>query len=338
MAPELAQFPTLPPLPGQAGLVLPGDHTPPGMASFAASPFDVPQAISTGQPPGRYVRRPQNAKFFTYIHQFVPGTTTGWGAGALSIRDSFQIDGDADFHILKQSVLAFVTATGAPNLGDTLAFEVSPVSESFNFAETFLSNYGTGRLPSQLQTPIVLPRNAIYSAKASSRNNGGLQTTIFIAHFGAKVYRNAYLGQRVYRQQKPYTYLANFTAFDGGVGQIAAGSTAIFSLRTDGDSDFDVRKLTVVADAPVTIQIRSDDDNWFHRPIRSELLGGSQIEVFGAQGSVSGELPFFMPVPRLITAAGYLNFQVTNSDVVNAIDCQIGVWGQRLYPAGGVRS
>lgn len=310
------------------------------MAAFAASPFDVPQAISTGQPPGRYVRQPQNTKFFTYQHQFIPGTTVGWGAGALGIRDSFQVDGDADFHILKQAVLAFEDDEIAPGtivLGDTLSFEVSPVSESFNFTETFLSQYGTGRLPSQLQTPIVLPRNAVYTAKASSRNNLGVATRILIAHFGAKVYRNPYIGARVYRQQKPYTYVANFTAFDGGAGQIAAGSTAIFTLRTDGDSDFDVRKMTVVADAPVTIQVRSDDDNWFHRPIRSELLGGSQIEVFGAQGSISGELPFFLPVPRLITAAGYINIQVTNSDVVNAIDCQIGFWGQRLYPAGGVR-
>lgn len=309
--------------------------TPPAMAAFAASPFDVPQAIATGQPPGRYQRRPQNTKFFTVVHQFIPGTTVGWPG--LGIRDLFQVDGDADFHILKQAVLAFGTETGIINLGDTVAFEVSPVSESFNFVETFLSNYGTGRLPSQLQTPIVLPRNAVWTAKASQRNNGNLTNTILIAHFGAKVYRNPYIGERVYRQQKPYTYMANFTAFDGGAGQIAAGSTAIFTLRTDGDSDFDVRKLTVVADAPVTLQVRSDDDNWFSRPIRSELLGGSLIEVFGAQGSISGELPFFLPVPRLVTAAGYLNVAVTNSDVVNPIDCQIGFWGQRLYPAGGIR-
>jgi hypothetical protein len=196
--------------------------------------------------------------------------------------------------------------------------------------------YGDGRFPSQLQTPIVLPRNAIYTAKASNRNNLGVATTILIAHFGAKVYRNPYLGVRRYRQQKPYTYVANFTPFDGGKGQIAAGATDIFTLRLDGDSDFDVRKLTVSSDASVLIQIRTDDDNWFLRPIRSELLGGGFVDVPTVAGTTSGELPFFLPVPRLITAAGYINVTVTNLDAVNPIDCQIGFWGTRLYPGGGI--
>jgi len=310
------------------------------MAAFAASPFQAPQEINTGQPFGRYVRRPQITKFFTYLHQFVPGTTVGWVAGALQIRDAFQVDGDADFHIMKQAVLAFDN-DGTLVGRDTLQFEVSPISEAFNFREQFVASFGTGRLANKMgRFPLILPRNSIFTAKASQRSIvvGEQPPTILIAHFGAKVYRNPYLGAKTYLQQKPYTYIANFTAFDEGVGQIAAASTAIATVRTDGASDFDVLKVTVVADAPVTIQIRTDENNWFLRPIRSELLGGSQITALGGPGFTwSGELPFDMTVPKLITAAGYINVQVTNLDAVNPIDCQVGFWGQRLYPAGGVR-
>lgn len=309
-----------------------------GMAAFAASPFNVPDAIATGQPAGEYVRRPQNAKFFTYLHQFIPGTTTGWTAGAVQIRDQFQIDGDADFHVLKQARLGF-NADLSENLGDTIAFEVSPVSESFNFVETYLSMYGSGRLPNTLQTPMVLPRNAVFTAKASSRlNDGEAAASIYFAHHGAKVYRNPILGFKKYRQQKYYTYVANFTPFDGGKGTIAAGQTDIFTLRLDGDSDFDIRKLTIVSDASILFQVRTDDDNWFSRPMRGELFGQTPVNNVGVNLTSSGELPFFLPVPRFISAAGYINVTVTNLDPANAINCQIGFWGTRLYPAGGIAS
>lgn len=310
------------------------------MAQFATSPFAAPPEVNTGQPFGRYVRRPQITKFFTYLHQFVPGTTVGWAVGAKAIRDQFQVDGDADFHIIKQAVFAFDT-DGTLVGRDTLAFEVSPVSESFNFSEQFVSSFGSGRLPNKLgRFPLILPRNSIFTCKASQRSVavGEQPPTIFVAHFGAKVYRNPYLGAKTYLQQKPFTYIANFTPFDGGTGAIPAASTSIFPIRTDGASDFDVLKVTVVTDAPVTIQVRTDDDNWFLRPLRGELLGASQISNLGAPGFTwSGELPFDMPVPKLVTAAGYINVQVTNLDAVNAINCQVAFWGQRLYPAGGVR-
>lgn len=319
----------------------PGNGPGGSMARFADSPFQAPQEINTGQPFGRYVRRPQITKFFTYLHQFVPGVTVGWLPNAQAIRDSFQVDGDADFHIMKQAVLAFDdngTLVGA----DRLAFEVSPVSESFNFSEQFVASFGSGRFPNMMgRFPLILPRNAVFTCKASQGSIavGEAAPTILIAHFGAKVYRNPYLASKVYLQQKPYTYIANFTAFDGGEGQIAAASTAIRTVRTDGASDFDTLKVTVVADAPVTIQIRTDEDNWFLRPIRSELLGASGITALGGPGFTwSGELPFLMTVPKLITAAGYINVQVTNLDAVNPINCQVALWGQRLYPAGGVRA
>lgn len=296
----------------------------------------LPGRVNTGQPSGTYIRRPQDAKFFTYLHAFTPNVGQ-WVAGAVGARDSFQVDGDAEFHVLKQAILAF-DANGQ-RLGDTVAFEVSPVSEGFNFLEMFLSGYGSGPRPGIVPTPLVLPRSAIFTAIANNRNNTATLPTILVAHFGAKVYRNPYLPQRVYRQQKPYAYSATYSAFAGtaGSGVIPASGVGIVSLRTDGDSDFDVRKITVVSDAPVTVQVQSDEDKWFLRPLRSELLGGSLIEVGGALGFVSGEYPFIMPVPRLISGAGYINTTLTNTDAVNAVRAQVVFWGTRLYPAGGVR-
>ena len=279
-----------------------------------------------------FVREADHSKFFTFIHQFNP-----LALGAVGVIDQFQIDGDADFHINKQAVLAFDNV--GTRRGDTVQFQVSPVSESYNFVETFVSNLGSGRFPNQFPpgSPIVLPRNAIFSALASDRNNPQIQTTLFIAHFGGKVYQRAIVPARRYRQRKPYLYVANFSNFGNPTDKtIPAGQVGTISLRTDGDSDFDVRKITIVSDAPITFQIQSDDDNWFQRPIRSELLGGSLIEVPGANGTFSGELPFMLPHPRFVTKAGYVNFTVTNLDQVNPNTVQIVLWGTRLYPGGGM--
>lgn len=291
--------------------------------------------FGTVQPSGRYVRKPQDSEFFTHIHQFIPGTTTGWTTGAVNIRDSFNIDGDSDFDVIKQAILGFDEA-GLESRGDTLAFEVSPVSEGFNFSETYVSQYGTGPRPNQLRAGMRLPRSGIFTALASNR--APLLDTLLIAHFGAKKYVRPFLNQRVYRQQKGYTYPATFASWaSSGPGQLAAGATAITTLRTDGDSDFDVQSLTVVSGAPVLVQIMTDERRWFQRAIRSELLGGSGILNAGTLGYVSGEYPFFLPVPRLIYGAGYINVQVTNTDVVNPIDCQVAFRGTRLYPAGGLQ-
>lgn len=281
---------------------------------------------------GLFVREADYSKFFTFIHAFNP-----LALGARGVIDQFQIDGDADFHVNKQAVLAF-DALGTRR-GETVQFQVSPVSEGYMFVETYVANLGSGRFPNQFPpgSPIVLPRNAIFSALASDRNNPQIQTTLFVAHFGGKVYERPIVTARRYRQRKPYLYTANFTSFGNPTDKtLPAGQAGVISLRTDGDSDFDVRKITVVSYAPITLQIQSDDDNWFQRPIRSEMLGGSLVEVPGANGSFSGELPFMLPHPRFVTKAGYVNFTATNQDQVNPNPAQIVLWGTRLFPGGGL--
>jgi len=318
--------PTPYPLPG----VLPGNAMDPWLDSSIGG--DVRGPITTIQPNGRILRRPQRAKFFTYVNTFEP-----LAAGAVAVRDSFQVDGDANFWIFKQAVLAF-TEAGAVQRDDTIGFEVSPISEAYQFQPLFLANFGSGRFPNQESPPIILPRTAIWTAVANSRNLAGLPTFIFVAHHGAKVYRQPFIRARLYQQQKFFSYPANFTANDGGVGTIPAGQTSIATVRVDGGSDFDVRRLTLVADGPCTIQIKSDDDNWFQRPLRGELLGQSGIVAPSvAQGAFSGELPFWLPCPRFVTKAGYINAQITNLDLVNAIRVQLIFHGNRLYPGGGLR-
>lgn len=282
---------------------------------------------------GVFTREADYSKFFTFIHRYEP-----LALGARNIIDSFQIDGDADFWINKQAALTF-DALGAPDKGVAVQFQVSPVSEAYNFVETFLANLGTGRFPNQFPpgSPIVLPRNAIFSSLASERNLVPNAVTVFIAHFGGKVYNRPIVPAKRYRQRKPYIYVASFTDFGSPTDKtIPAGQVGVFTLRTDGDSDFDVRKLTVVSDSPILLQIQSDDDNWFQRPIRGELLGGSGIDAAGAPGTFSGELPFMLPHPRLVTKAAYLNINVTNLDQVNSNRVQIAFWGTRLFPGGGV--
>jgi hypothetical protein len=288
--------------------------------------------VTTVQPNGRILRRPQSAKYFCYVNSFEPLT-----AGAVAIRDAFQVDGDADFWIFEQAVLAFATATGIVQRDDTIGFEVSPISEAYQFQPLFLANFGSGRFPSRCNPPIILPRTAIWQAVANSRNLAAVNTTIFVAHHGAKVYRQPFQKARLYQQQKWFQYPANFTANDGGVGTIPAGQTSIATVRVDGASDFDVRKLTLVSDGPCTIQVRTDDDNWFQRPLRGELIGQSLIATpSAAQGTFSGELPFWLPVPRFVTKAAYFNAQITNLDLVNPIRVQLVFHGNRLYPGGGL--
>lgn len=287
--------------------------------------------LDTLQPAGVYIRRPQFAKFFTYLHRWEPMLL-----GAVGQNDAFQIDGDADFHILKQAVFTVQTA-GGPREGVTVRFQVSPIAEAYNIPEMFLSHLGSGQFPTRYDPPIVLPRNSVFQALVSDRNLISTAVTIFIAHFGAKVYRNPKEVARQYKRRKPFTYVASYDTDFTDVGTsptIPAGSTAINTIRLGGEADFDVQNLTVVSDAPITLQVMTGDDQWFNRPIRGELLGGSRIEVPGAELVYSGALPFYLPVRRLIPAAGYINVTVTNLDAVNPNRVQIGFHGTRLYSQG----
>ena len=274
-------------------------------------------------------RRPaQFSKFFGYLHRFEP-----LAAAALGIRDIITTDGDSDFLIQKQTVLAF-DANGVRR-GDKVRFEVSPLQEGFMSAPTFLSAFGSGRFPWVMApVPIRLPRRGQFVCIADSRNvaqhAGG--TTIYIAHLGAKVYQAPILPAHGYQLAKDFWALMDLTA--QGDGTIPANSTRTVTYVTDDTSDYEIRKLAIVADAAITINFQTVNDNWFARPLRGELLGASLIETTPATVPMfSGELPFILPAPRIIMGGNYLSVTVNNLDTVNAIRCQVVMWGERLYPA-----
>ena len=285
----------------------------------------IPGVLPTAQP-WRNVRRPaQREKYFAYVHQIA------LGAGAIQQRVPVAMDSESSFAFRKVSVLA-------DNRGAKVQYVQTPLQEAFQSLPAYLSLYGSGRLPMVIAPPIIIPPAAQYTQIFDDRRLVQVGTNnISIVSHGAKMFAQPFTQTNVYDMAKPFIpYLANFTADDGGVGAIAANGIASFNIRIDQDSDFEVQKIAIVADGPLTIQIISDNDNWFLQPIRGEHLGQSNIELAVA-GFFSGELPFILPSPRFVQGAGYITVQV--ADVSGAANrCMVGFYGPRLYPSIRLRS
>lgn len=293
----------------------------------AATNPSVPTTQAGNRP---YIRPAQYEKYFVYVHRFEPLT-----AAALGVRDNVVTDGDnSEFRIRKQTVLGFVTATGAITLDDRISFEVTPLGERFQSSPMALSLLGSGRFPFVIPPEhLRLPRAATFTAVADSRNSGAVNTTIFVAHHGAKCYGSPVLPQRRYDRRKAWWAILDRTA--QGEGVIAANGTVTPTLLLDAESDFEVEKVVIVSDGPMLMQFQNDTDNWFHRPLRSELLGGSFMTgPTAAVPMVSGELPFILPAPRMVTGGGYLAAVLQNLSAVE-IRAQVLLFGHRCYPAGG---
>ena len=294
------------------------------------TPTYVGRGIATGQPRTPYNRPAQYGKYFVYEHEFVP-----MHAGAVGVTKSLIIDGDTDFLVQDIAVLA-------DNRGVLFQHNLSPLGENFNNVPLYLSLLGSGQFPTPVNQPLVLRRNSIWSLTLTDDQLVPAEDNIFIAYHGCKIKAASIIPARNYYQTQPFNYAASFTAHDFDpsgtpVGHIAAGATVISSVRTDGNSDFEVQDILCVSDGPCTVQIANDQDNWFLTPLRSELFGGSPIEVSTFPILFSGERAYRLPSPRLITGAG--NIQVTVSNLMAAATnrVQVGFRGQRCYPAGGLR-
>lgn len=282
--------------------------------------------IPTAQP-WRNVKRPeQREKYFAYVHSLT------LAAGAVQQRVTVAMDSESDFILRKLSVLA-------ENRGAKVQLVQTPLQEAFQSLPMYLSMLGSGRLPFVLNPPIVIPRAAQYTQIFDDRRLALVGTNaISIVSHGAKAYDIPFVPRRIYDLAKPFIpYVANFTPDDlvtgTGGGTVAANGAASYNIRIDNDSDFEVQKITAVSDGPFTIQIISDNDNWFLQPIASEHLGASDIELAVA-GFFSGELPFVLPSPRFVSGASYITVQVADtSGAANRI--MVGFNGPRLYPRGG---
>lgn len=311
------------------------------MQQLAAFPGPFPrtgQGIATGQPRVGYQRAAQWGKYFCYMHSFDP-------LPASSVRQmrTFSIDGNYDFLI--QTVALLID-----NGGVLLQTSVSPTGETFEYAPIYGSNWGSGQHPQLIGrgVPEALARNSVFTLTATDAQTVPADNTVILAYHGCKVARNVdahgqlkpMIAARNYYAAKPFRYPATFDALTqdnngNATGPIPAGQTRIFSLLVDNEGDFDVQSINAVSDTPIAIQINSDSENWFLIPLRSDLIGGSLLESMPVSGQFSGEWPFLLPAPRLITAAGYIQVTVTNLDAENATRVQIVFNGTRLYPAGG---
>lgn len=295
-----------------------------GFTPMAYAPIVIGNRITTGQPYRPVARQVQWGKYFAFQHAFTGATILA--SGARGSRVVLQMPGDFDFYVMKISCLA-------DNYAVKVRHEITSVSEGFETVPVYLSNFGTGRLPLQINPAWILPRNSIFTLIADDRQLIAGTNNVRVVYHGAKVSPFPLVPARRYHRAKQYIYPANFTADDDGTGALTASSQQIFTRRIDGEADFEVQKITIVSDGACQFNVQSDSDNWFSTDLRSELFGGTTIETppFGA----SGEYPFILPAPRIVSAGGYLATTVTDLSVAtNRV--QILYHGVRLYPAGGL--
>lgn len=283
------------------------------------------QPLSTGQPPRDIRRQAQYGKFFVHTHAFTPFTSAAAGTTA---QTSFTVDGQTvGFALMRIAVLA-------DNLGDKILLTATPNGEQFSFDPHYLTHFGGGQFPLNISPAWLLRKNGILKAVITDTKLVPGNNNVRIAYFGQKVYDRPLIGPRRYHAAKHWFYPANFTAQDSGRGALIANETRSYTVRIDSDSDFEIQKLSVASDGPVTVQVQTDADDWFESALRSELLGGSLIEIPVAPIDASGWHPFILPAPRLIIDAGYIKVTVTNQ--VAAVNrCEVQFHGTRLYPAGG---
>lgn len=288
----------------------------------------VYKPVATFQP-GRDIKRPaQYGKFFTYFTQALP-----LASGAQGFRGAnFTADGNyLAFAVQKIACLA-------DNLGAKALIVVQPSGEQFSADPMFLSHYGGGQFPRIKHPAWLIRKNNIVTAVLDDRQLIPANNNIRIAYFGQKISEKMLVPPMRYNAAKQFTYPANFTANDSGQGALAPNAVRTYTIMVDADSDFEVQAITVVSDGPVTIQVQTDADNWFDTDIRSELLGGSGIEIIVPPLDPSGWHPFILPAPRWLMGSAYIKTTVTNTvggEVSNR--CEVQFHGVRLYPSGGLR-
>ena len=287
-------------------------------------------SIATNQPARPIFRDAVLSKYFAYLLDASTDTTI-LASGAVGRRILLQMNGEGDFAWMK-------TAALYDNGAAKVRFENTPTGVQFWSVPTYLTHLGSGKLPLIMNPPIYLRRNSVLAAVLDDRQLVAATNNVRIALHGLKLYDSPLLPPRQYQGLKFYRYVLNFTADDGGPGAVAASATSWQTIRTDGDSDFEIYKITLASDGPCTIQIQSDSDYWFSTQLRSELLGGSVIEhAPDASGiGATGDFPFILPAPRIVTGGGYIAANVTDaSGGANRI--MVTFDGARLYPAGGIR-
>lgn len=273
-----------------------------------------------------YIVGPVRESFFGVVHQLLP-----MSSGAIQSQDSVGIDGQANVQVERQAVVA-------DSLEATIQFIVAP-GQLLEDTEQYLSMYGTGLFPRVLASPLVVPRGSTFVMQANDRQTVAADCNIRFLSIGKKVYDQPYMNRRKYTLVRPYTLTANFVS--SGVQQLnqisAAGGQSQGSVNVSSEWDFEIRKIVIVSDGPVTVQAMTSGKalGWFNVPCHSDLLGGTRIT-----GSVipAGAWPFVLTCPEYVPATG--SIQINIADLSAAVQypnrVKVGFVGNRLYPPGGL--
>lgn len=269
---------------------------------------------------GLWAIEPRRREFFGLVHQFLP-----LAASTIGGRDNIQIDGQADYW-------AWGTNAVYTDGQGKIQFIVQPDHNLFE-TPVFLGALGRGNFPRWYQVPILIPRAQTFSAIADDRQAVAADNNIRILHIGQKVYDRPFEAARAYHGVEEYDFVANFTSNDGGVGPIAANGTNIEATNVFADSDFDIYKLSILADGDATIQVETSGKSlqWFNRPAHIGLLGASTLNA----AIPAGAWPFRLPGPLRVPASGSIVTTVADlSGFANRI--QVVYHGVRLKPPGGL--
>src|SRR6266446_166016 len=241
--------------------------------------------------PRPYVTPPVRHEFFGIVHQLL---APDLAASAIHKVDSIQVDGQSDFLIYAQSAL---WTDGQAKV----LFQIQSDKLTID-TPMFIANIGPGWAPFILAAPFRIPRSSAFNMIADDRQLVAAQNTIRVLHAGLKEFDRPFEPARAYQSVLPFTYVANFTADDGGAGTIAANGTKQWASVVSGEYDFDIYKITASADGDCTLQVETSGKalTWFNRPCHLSLIGGA-----GFNAAIPpGAFPFRLPRPVHVPASG----------------------------------
>jgi hypothetical protein len=270
--------------------------------------------------PGPYERRPRRREFFGLVHEFNP-----LAASAVQIPDDIAIDGQAD--ILIHARAAVYTDGQAK-----VRFERVP-GELDGSAAYFVSALGSGAFPGWLAQPMLLRRGAVFRATADDRQLVPAANIIRILHVAQKVYDTPFEPGKTYLGAEPFVLVADFTA--QGIGAVPASASIQFPNVIDSSYDFDIYEVVLLSDAAFTVEIETSGKalKWFNKPCHTSLLGGTAFNA----GPSSGALPFKLPSPVFVAAAGAIITTVNNL-VAASNRVQVIYKGVKLTPPRGLHA
>lgn len=111
---------------------------------------------------------------------------------------------------------------------------------------------------------------------------------------------------------------------------VLAGSSSSGSIQIEADSDFQVQKLTVVAEIADTVSVLPNATVTIIDTGSGRQLMNQATPVAGLFGT--GQLPFILPTPKIFLARSTISFTLANID---AADDFTNLWlnliGKKLF-------